>query len=154
MRKAKYTALWILGMVIAGFAFNACEIDEPFPDPSGDFEIWGTNPETNAYEQIPEPFQLIAGIPHDFIVEGTGQQFVFWFGTPGDPESSTPKGSDFNDRGKNHQSKGRVAVNNTVKFPYPDEGVFEIVLVASSYSYSTDEYKESILKKSVTVVAP
>ena len=141
-------------MLIITVFMGACEYEEPFPDPSADFTVWGVNSETNVYEQLPEPLVLKRGVAYDFDVEGTGQQFVFWFGIAGDPESSSPSGSDFNDRGINHLSKGMVVSDMSVKKSFSEEGEYEVVLVASSYSYSLDEYKESLTKKTITVVTP
>ena len=100
-----------------------------------------------------EPYELIAGQTYDFRIEGTGQQFVIWFGVPGDPASDSPTGSDFNDRGINHVSKGKVASNNLIRYTYSAAGTYEAVLVASSYSYSENECKESLFRKTIEVVA-
>ncbi len=153
MRRIKNIFLLIIGLVLGNLLFTGCEFDEPLPTPSADFSVWWTNPETNAFEQIAEPLTLYLGYSYTFIVDGSGQQFVFWFGTPGDPESKTPNGTDFDDRGQNHLSKGKVVVsNNRVLFTYDTEGSYEVVLVASSYSYSEDKYVESLTKKTVQVV--
>ncbi len=154
MRKNQYIKVCVCSLILASISFTGCEFDEPFPDPSGDFTIWGINRETNAYEQVTEPYNLYRGTSYDFKVEGTGQQFVFWWGEVGDPESNSPRGSDFNDRGQNHYSRGTVAIDMKASKTYTVEGEYEVVLVASSYSYSADEYKESITKKTITVVAP
>jgi hypothetical protein len=151
MKRSIYKTAWVLTAIIVSVFSSRCEFDEPFPDPSADFTIWGINPVSNAYEQVTEPFTLIKGVVYDFIVEGSGQQFVFWFGVAGDPESNTPSGSDFNDRGLNHLSSGVVARDKKAKNTYNVVGTYEVVLVASSYKYSTDEYKESITKKTLTV---
>lgn len=140
-------------MLIITMFFGACEYEEPFPDPSADFTLWGVNSETNVYEQVQEPLVLEMGVAYDFIVEGTGQQFVFWFGQDGDPEMDTPTGSNFNDRGINHYSRGTIATDMMARKSFAEEGEYEVVLVASSYSYSLDEYKESLTTKTVTVEA-
>lgn len=144
---------FIILFLLAGMTgvFTGCEYEEPFPDPSADFEVWGINSETNAYEQLQEPYVLERGTSYDFIVIGTGQQFVFWWGEPGDPEKPAPTGSDFEDRGKNQVSKGKVASDMKAIKSYGTVGEYEVVLVASSYSYSKDSYKESITRKTVTV---
>ncbi len=154
MKKFIYSKSWILSLVMALLAFSGCEFDEPFPDPSADFAIWSLNVETNAYEQVMEPYSLSRGMSYDFIIEGTGQQFVLWFGVEGDPGSNSPSGSNFNDRGENHYSKGIVAVDMKASNKYLAEGEYNVVLVASSYSYSEDKYKESLTTKTVTVTAP
>ena len=154
MKKNIYSKSWIMSLLMAVFAFSGCQFDEPFPDPSADFTIWGINLETNAYEQVMEPYILNLGTSYDFVVEGSGQQFVFWFGVEGDPGALVPVGSDINDRGLNHSSKGKVAIDMKTQFTYAVEGDYEIVLVASSYSYSADEYKESLTTHNVTVVTP
>jgi len=152
MKKSKY--IISLSYLFFLLLLAACEYEEPFPDPSADFTIWGTNPETNVFEELPVPYTLTAGINYTFIVEGTGQQFVFWFDVEGDPESNLPTGSKFSDRGLNHLSTGTV-VPSSGRLPnsYRNAGVYEIVLVASSYRYSNDSYKESLTTKQVTVVA-
>jgi len=154
MKKVKSIFPIITSMFIITVLLGACEYEEPFPDPSADFTIWGVNRETNVYEQVLEPYSLYLGTSYEYVVEGTGQQFVFWFGKEGDPEASSPGGSNFNDRGINHYSKGTVASDMRAKNTYAEEGEYTIVLVASSYSYSEDKYKESLITKTVTVVAP
>ena len=152
MKNSKNIISRIFGLVFISSVFTACEFEEPCPDPSGDFEVWSINDVTNAYEQIPEPLELAEGKVYDFVVSGTGQQFVLWFGAPGDSTAYLPTGSDFNDRYKNRYSKGTVATTDILKYNYRTTGTFEIVLVASSYSYSDDKYKESLTRKTVTVV--
>jgi hypothetical protein len=152
MKKVLYITLGFIGILMAGISFTACEFDEPFPTPSADFTVWGINPATNAYEQIAEPLVLYSTISYDFVVEGSGQQFVFWFGIAGDTTKTTPTGSDFNDRGLNHLSKGKVALNKKTKFSYSDSGTYQVVLVASSYSYTEDKFLESLTEKTVEVM--
>jgi len=153
MRKIQYIKIWVCNFILVCISFAGCEFDEPFPDPLADFTIWGINPATNAYEQVLEPYNLTVSVSYDFIVEGTGQQFVFWFGVDGDPESNSPSGSNFNDRGLNHISSGEVTRNNKCSHSYGTEGTYEVILVSSSYKYSTDEYKESLTRKTVHVMA-
>ena len=154
MSKIHHNRSWIISFLLICLPFGACEFNEPFPDPSADFTIWGVNPETNVYEQVTEPFNLLLGTSYDYIVEGTGQQFVFWFGVDGNPESPSPTGNNFDDRWVNHYSSGTVALDNKASYTYAAEGEFDVVLVASSYSFSKDKYKESLTVKRVTVVAP
>ena len=153
MKKFLSGMIPILYCTIACISFIGCEFNEPFPDPSADFEIWGINPVTNAYEQVLEPYDLTVSVSYDYIVEGTGQQFVFWFGVTGDPERDAPTGSNFEDRGLNHVSSGDVAVDMKVRYSYTAVGTYDIVLVASSYNYSDDEYKESLTRRTVNVIA-
>ena len=152
MKNTRYITLWLAGIITILTLFTRCEIDEPFPDPDATFEVWGIDPVSNAYEKVEEPYVLYYGTTYEFLVEGEGQQFVFWFGTEGDTATSTPSGSNFADRGENHYSKGVVAANNRAKYAYWQTGTFNLVFVASSYSYTEDAYKEQITEKEVEVI--
>jgi hypothetical protein len=152
MKKSRYIVAGILGIVISLALFSACEINEPFPEPDATFSVWGVNPETNAYEESTEPYVLYKDVSYDYIVEGEGEQFVFWHGVAGDSTANTPKGSDFNDRGVNHLSKGMVARNNRARYAYKDVGTYTLVFVASSYSYVENEYTEMTIEKEVEVI--
>lgn len=152
MSKIKYLVGITLGTILSFAFFSSCEIDEPFVEPNASFEVWGVNPETNTYELQVEPYVLIANTPYDFVVKGDGESFVFWFGADGDPEKTSPSGSNFEDRGLNHYSSGDLAVNGSASNTYK-EGAYTLTFVASSYSYVEDEYKEQIIQKEITVVA-
>jgi len=152
MKKFKNIEIRILGVVLFLALIAGCTADYPYPDPGAAFEVWGIHPVTKGYEQVVEPYVLFEDIYYDYIVEGEGHQFVFWFGVPGDTASRFPKGSDFNDRGVNQLSRGAVALNNKAKFKYTEPGTYTLVFVASSYSYFDREYKEATIEKEVQVI--
>ncbi|MBN1952503.1 MAG: hypothetical protein JW801_14975 [Bacteroidales bacterium] len=153
MNKIKYFLLITSGVVLSLGWLSSCEIDEPFSDPEGSsFVIKGVNPETNYYEELEEPYTLIVGQTYDFVVDGAAEQFVFWFGVPGDSSKNTPSGSDFEDRGVNHLSKGVATVNGLTRYSYKTAGEYTLTFVASSYSYTRDEYTENLITKTIEVV--
>lgn len=152
MNTIRYIKKWSPGILFFLVLITACEINEPFPEPNATFTVWGVDPVTNYYEQVSEPYVLYINQSYDFIVEGEGEQFVFWFGEDGDTTSRSPIGSNFADRGVNHLSKGKVVRNGRASFTYDKDTSYHIVMVASSYNYEEDQYKEMLVEKDVEVV--
>lgn len=145
----KYNLGIILLFVV--FLLSSCEFEEPWIEPQAGYEIQFLNEETNEIEVLSEPYTLVTGIKYDFISTGNGSQIVYWFGLPGDEKI---KGSDFNDRGKNHHSNGIVSNNGVSTISYSSAGNYTVVQVASSYTYSDDRYSEVVVSKNITVVEP
>ena len=141
-------------LALSTFVFTACEKKYPLEDPNANFDILEPIPNTSDAYILEEPYVLNMGDSYFYRIEGSGEQFVLWFGVPPSENSRTPTGSDFEARGKNYFSKGTVVQDKLLEYTYDDPGTYEIVLVASSYSYSKDEYVEQITRKTVTVVDP
>ncbi|MFC2137040.1 hypothetical protein ACFLTE_02590 [Bacteroidota bacterium] len=152
MKKRNKTYILGIIVIIISIIVIACEFEEPFEDPVADFELYEINQATFLEEKMSEPYSLNSNREYILRITGKGEQFVLWLGVPAD--SGKTDGSDFNDRGVNHNSEGELIEEKEKPFVYRSQGSFEMVVIASSYRYSDDHYVEDILKKSVEVVAP
>ena len=146
--------IYILGLIIIiiSFIIISCEFEEPFEDPVADFELYEIDQVTFEEQVMSEPYSIDPNRGYILRITGKGEQFVLWMGVPADPGKDN--GTDFNDRGVNHNSGGDIIEEKEKYFVYRSAGDFEMVVVASSYRYSDDYYVEDILKKSIEVVGP